>query len=392
MPNEAYIRAVPRFEASLETAVSAVETVEDSHERGFGGFLDALYVAMLEPERLKQALRSFASLFRAEDAAIFMTGNGASRAEGNLVLSISAAGNGSEPARLLAPAVKQQLLASFDRGGRSLPSEVTRGQLTAGAKFGPIHYMAMKATMSDQRAVVLVALKTQRAFNDDDGRIALGLLPDIERAFNLHLTHFAGLSTSLDSQLFETSTIAQILTCQRGIERSNARARKLLEVKGPISLAGRLLQFEDARVQSAFEALSDQQSDSAAPTTTFAAVVAGQGGATWLAQLSRLKRKVESPLLASTPAISPVLVALTQFNEASSSRELPLDGFTELSTIERTILSAIVDGRDIAEISTTMRRSSETIRWHVKRMFAKLGVSSQADLARLGSLLLPISS
>jgi DNA-binding CsgD family transcriptional regulator len=374
---------------SVVDAVAMVDAVDEVPERGFDVFLDALYVAMLEPDRLKQALRSFASLFRAEDAAVCVARGGAARNEALLLLS--AAAKVGESAKSLAFGVKEQLLAALDNHRRSLPAEVTRGQIASGPKPGPVCYLALTATLSDQRALALVALRSQKPFSDEDRRVALALLPDIERAFNLHLTHFTGLSTSLDSQLFESSTIAQILTCQRAIERSNERARRLLEVRGPISLAGRLLRFEDARVQSAFEALSEQTSEATNGSTTFASVVAGQNGATWLAQLSRLKRRSDSPLLASTAAPLPVLVALTQFNMASSSRELPLDGFTELSTIERTILSAIVDGHDIAEISTSMRRSSETIRWHVKRMFAKLGVSSQADLARLGSLLLPIS-
>ena len=390
MPNEAYIRSVPRLETVVD-AVAMVDVAEESSERSFDVFLDALYVAMLEPERLRQALRSFAALFRAEDAAICVAKSGTSRGEGQLLLSANSSGKMGESAKSLAIAVKEQLVLALDSHGRSLPAEVTRGQIASSPKHAGVHYLALTATLNDQRALALVALRSHSPFSDEDRRVALALLPDIERAFRLHLTHFTGLSTSLDDQLFESSTIAQILTCQRMVERSNARARKLLEAKGPISVTGRLLRFEDARVQAAFEALSEQASEAAGTTATFAAVVAGQNGATWLAQLSRLKRRSDSPLLSLTSAPLPVLVALTQFNMASSSRELPLDGFTELSAIERTILSAIVDGRDIAEISTTMRRSSETIRWHVKRMFAKLGVSSQADLARLGALLLPIS-
>lgn len=383
VPNEAYIRALPRVDAVVDPAV--VDAFDETPDRSFDTFLDALYAAMLEPERLKQALRGFAALFHADDATICMSKGAGGRSDVQLLLS---AGKTGETLNSLA---KEQIARALESHGRLLPAEVVRGQILATPKSAPIHYLALSATLSDQRTIALVALKSQRPFPDEDRRVAVALLPDIERAFNLHLTHFAGLSTSLDGQLFESSTIAQILTCQRAIERSNARARKLLEAKGPISLAGRLLRFEDARVQAAFEALSEQTADAAGATATFAAVVAGQNGATWLAQLSRLKRRGESPLLASPAAPLPVLVALTQFNMASSSRELPLDGFTELSTIERTILSAIVDGRDVAEISASMHRSSETIRWHVKRMFAKLGVSSQADLARLGSLLLPIS-
>jgi DNA-binding CsgD family transcriptional regulator len=67
-----------------------------------------------------------------------------------------------------------------------------------------------------------------------------------------------------------------------------------------------------------------------------------------------------------------------------------LAGFTELTPTERTIFAAFVDGDDIASIAARMDRSVETVRWHVRNLFAKLGVNSQADLVRLGALLLPI--
>ena len=67
-----------------------------------------------------------------------------------------------------------------------------------------------------------------------------------------------------------------------------------------------------------------------------------------------------------------------------------LSGFTELTPTERTIFAAFVDGDDIQAIATRMDRSVETVRWHVRNLFTKLGVNSQADLARLGALLLPI--
>ena len=54
------------------------------------------------------------------------------------------------------------------------------------------------------------------------------------------------------------------------------------------------------------------------------------------------------------------------------------------------MLAAFVDGKDIAGIASEMQRSIETVRWHVRNLFAKQGVNSQAELTRLGSLLLPI--
>src|SRR6185295_11311483 len=122
-------------------AVGLVDTIEDVHERSFDVFLDALYVAMLEPERLSEALRGFAGLFRAEDAAICLAKSAGQRAEAQLVLSTSGHGKNGDSAKSLAITVKQQLLSALDRSGRALPAEVTRGQVVAGAKAGHVNYL-----------------------------------------------------------------------------------------------------------------------------------------------------------------------------------------------------------------------------------------------------------
>ena len=81
---------------------------------------------------------------------------------------------------------------------------------------------------------------------------------------------------------------------------------------------------------------------------------------------------------------------MTPFNAASQTRATMLNGFTDLTPTERTIFAGFVDGQDIAAIAARQSRSVETVRWHVRNLFTKLGVNSQADLARLGALLLPI--
>lgn len=182
-------------------------------------------------------------------------------------------------------------------------------------------------------------------------------------------------------QMFDNNPTAMLITRGRQIERSNAAAAGLLEARRPVAVSGGRLRFEDSRTQAAFEALSrvDQQSDA---RRTYAFVVEGVEGRTFIAQLSLAR-----PTLDASAA---VVVALTPFSGASQSREAMLSGFTELTPTERTIFAAFVDGDDIAAIASRMDRSVETVRWHVRNLFTKLGVNSQADLARLGALLLPI--
>jgi DNA-binding CsgD family transcriptional regulator len=181
----------------------------------------------------------------------------------------------------------------------------------------------------------------------------------------------------LYAAIFDQSPVSILVTRQRAVERSNAAAAALLAVGRPIGVSAGRLQFDDARAHAAFEQMSraDVQVTGA---QAYAFVVEGTGGRTYIAQLSH----------ARSSAV--VIVALTPFNGASQARETMLNGFTDLTPTERTIFAAFVDGHDIPAIAAKMQRSVETVRWHVRNLFTKLGVNSQADLARLGALLLPI--
>jgi DNA-binding CsgD family transcriptional regulator len=191
----------------------------------------------------------------------------------------------------------------------------------------------------------------------------------------------APIAAQIGLQMFDNNPTAMLITRGRQIERSNAAASALLGSRRPVAVAAGRLRFEDSRAQAAFESLSraDQQGDA---RRTYAFVVEGTEGSTFIAQLSLAR--------SSSDAAASVVVALTPFSGASQSREAMLSGFTELTPTERAIFAAFIDGDDIAAIANRMDRSVETVRWHVRNLFTKLGVNSQADLARLGALLLPI--
>ena len=54
-----------------------------------------------------------------------------------------------------------------------------------------------------------------------------------------------------------------------------------------------------------------------------------------------------------------------------------------LSRAESEVAALVAEGRSIPEIKATIGRGEHTVRWHIKQAHAKLGVSRQAELARI---------
>jgi DNA-binding CsgD family transcriptional regulator len=363
-------------------------------ERAFGPFLDELYDAAFEPKRLNQALRLFLDSFAADDGRIFVCDRFSGAADRARLITLdqgsSAAAFGS--AITLAERERETLLMALsdsDAAEQVLSgvldsSQVSRGQ----GRF----YLALTVGVGERWIVGLVALRRHLPFADDEERDGRKLLNDVRRAFAFHLKAAGERGFAFGDRLFHASAVALFVTRQRIVEHSNEAGAALLERPGPVRLAGRALRFEDARVRSAFDELTKADSKGKITTMakTLAFIVSESNGDRWLAQLSRHLAPANSPLLAEASAAPIVLVAFTPFSGVSGSREALINGFVDLTATERAVLSAMVDGKDIARIALDMARSVETVRWHVRNLFAKLGVNSQADLARLGSLLLPI--
>ncbi len=344
------------------------------------GFLDELYGAVVLPEKFQNVLDSFTNLFGAEKAALYVEQGG------SLQRSLPQLAAGQTDRLLSATDLNINDLVGTAVAARS---GVRCGKFRA-ASLGEVFVLAMTASLPDQRTISLVAIRRSSPFTEIEQRKAAPLLSQFERACGL-LT--ANLSNRIDlgRSLFEESTIALVLTRQRMVERANEKAKSLFAARRPVAIAGRQLTFEDARIQTAFDRFSEQKTrqEGNDPPTATAGIVAGAGGSSWLVQLSRISQGDD--MLLGDRHLPVVMVALTPFYSVSTSRELPLQGFTELSAIEQSILRLIVDGNDAPGVAASMGRSCETIRWHIKRMYPKLGVTSQADLGRLGALLMPIA-
>ena len=54
-----------------------------------------------------------------------------------------------------------------------------------------------------------------------------------------------------------------------------------------------------------------------------------------------------------------------------------------LTETESQIAAVLAEGGTVGEIAKARFRAEDSVRWHVKRMYAKLGISRQADLVRM---------
>jgi DNA-binding CsgD family transcriptional regulator len=362
-------------------------------DRGFGPFLDELYAAALEPALFQQALASFGSAFLADESRFLICDRHAAGAERAHFVEFGEAASGNTTLDRRQSDELLGALGTRDVIGGAAVSAGTLGNVgwpNDKWTLGGLHYIALSVPVDERWIVALVAVRRHAAFSDHDQGTARSLLSDVKRALAFHWKATRSKGFAVGDRLFEARDIAIIVTRQRVVEHTNEAAARLLEREGLLRLAGRNLRFEDVRVAAAFDELSKPCGRAKAASRSLAFIVAEGKGESWLVQLSRHQTPSVSPLLAETSNNSLVVIALTPLSAASGARGALIDGFVDLTVTERAVLSAFVDGKDIACIAGEMRRSVETVRWHVRNLFAKLGVNSQADLTRLGSLLLPI--
>jgi DNA-binding CsgD family transcriptional regulator len=337
---------------------------------GPSDFVEELYAAAVDFPRMTVALTSFAAAFDADLAWLIAD----SDQDGFQIVERTSDG------RRLCGGEVEVLTTLTARIGKP-ESEVQAGSLAVGGG-DIVNHLAVVPDGQGEHSWGIAVLRRHQPFTDAERQRARTLVPDIRRALQLRNRALRVDAHAVGRQMFENNPIAIFITRNRAIEKRNAAAASVLATRKPVGVAAGKLHFEDSRAQGAFELLS--RSDHGHGRQSFAFVVEGGEGRTWIAQLSLAP-------LANGEAISHrVLVALTPFSGASQTRETMLEGFTELTPTERAIFAAFVDGDDIAAIAAKMRRSVETVRWHVRNLFTKLGVNSQADLARLGALLLPI--
>ncbi len=69
---------------------------------------------------------------------------------------------------------------------------------------------------------------------------------------------------------------------------------------------------------------------------------------------------------------------------ANSDRDLSeIQALLGLTRAQSRVVVSLAEGGTIGDIARATARSETTVRWHVRRVFAKLGVSRQVDLVKV---------
>lgn len=63
-----------------------------------------------------------------------------------------------------------------------------------------------------------------------------------------------------------------------------------------------------------------------------------------------------------------------------------------LTVAESRVATALAEGRNVRDIAIATRRKESTVRWFIRQIYEKQGISRQADLVRLGMSLAELSA
>jgi DNA-binding CsgD family transcriptional regulator len=369
-----------RFASALMMMVQTLPHLPAKHADGAQRrqFLDLLYAAALDPSLVWRASRALCELIGGERVFVYArdlrrlsSGHGRLIAEHGLDASLALERG------LLANLTEEIDAATADGRDRVLSGVVLSPDAGHEARF-----LALLVTLGERVFGFVICLS--RGHSEQQKSLAWEVLGDVRRAFDLHVrASDDSLANILGARLLFEGEIGFLVSCDMKFESANAVAADLLQRSSPIARHGQTLAFEHAKAHAAFERVSMSSN----PAARAALVVPSKtGGETWLVQLTKLAQA--DPLLAHGERR--VVIVITSFSAASRSRAAALESIAGLTSTERSILRALVDGIELSTLADQTGRSVKTLRWHLRNLFAKLRVNSQADLARIGALLLPI--
>lgn len=227
------------------------------------------------------------------------------------------------------------------------------------------------------------------AFDASHKALCERLLPHLRRAIQIH-ARLSRVESERDlyADTVDHLAVATLVLDERGrVLNTNAVARQLLETGDGLALSEERLHIEDRRTDSQLQELIGN------------AIAAQRAGTTGMARALRIPRPsglqdyglVLRPVPLSewaegqsSPCVA-VFISDPELGELDSSKrsgELLRELF-QLTPAEASLALKLARGLSLAEISAGQNISQHTARAQLKAVFAKTGVSRQAELVRL---------
>lgn len=224
-----------------------------------------------------------------------------------------------------------------------------------------------------------------RAFSDQDKKLLAALIPHLQRAILLHArvnkieterALYAGAMANLAVGTIILDESARVLN-------SNAKAQQILAAGDGICLQDGYLKMAVSQTQQAYSLALDRMSvgrDESGPGLVQALTIARSRGE---GDLGMVMRPVPLREWSEGKAVPSVVIYLSDPDERA---EPPVEVIRQLygfTPTEANLALLLANGLTLDEAATELNVSRNTIRTHLRALFAKTGVGRQSQLVRL---------
>jgi DNA-binding CsgD family transcriptional regulator len=208
--------------------------------------------------------------------------------------------------------------------------------------------------------------------------------PHIRRAARFHRWLIASVHQHVPGEFLDRFDAGLVLLDTRArFLWSNHWAARMIARGDALKVVGGRLQAESKLVQPRLRAALLQAGETLAKGKPVAdlcmAIPRAHGGRPYQLLITALGNG-DPPASAQHPALA---VLLTDPDTVRRPPEPLLRGFFGLTPTEARVAASLTAGHPVATLSTQLGVSEASIRWHLKGIFAKTGVSSQAQVVRL---------
>lgn len=276
----------------------------------------------------------------------------------------------------------------FDQRSSQRSAEGIRTGATSHGRF----LVGLSSAGSGPRCSV-VAVRPADAPGFSDGEIALlgELLPHIDRALQVcrAIRHRENRRDALTEILDRLPEAIFLVDCLGTVILSNLTARAIAQQNDGLSLIDDRISIADPGEQDALRALIGK---AARDTASSAGSPSGHAIGPRTMSVSRPSSRTALPIVVTpvrcrgVPDGRPAIVAavITKDTEQRGSVLVPdLAIAFGLTRGEKRLAELVAGGLGLKEAAETLGITRNTVRTHMKRVYAKTGVHSQADLVRL---------